>query len=417
MMNSLQLGARRRGATVPLFAVLAVPLLGMLAFSVDLGYIVLANSDLQWAADAAALAGAEKLQEFYIQYTLPGQTSRNAILATATTNVPGSPMQAAEQVASCNKAGGVPVTVRDDDISFGYTDAQGNYTTNYQSSSSGFPNSVTVITRRDRFSNNPLALFFGPVFGLSSKELTATATATMYSGDISSLQAIQGVKGHILPATLDMNIWQTFYQNGTSSDGTVHTAANGYPQLQVYPSPNAPGSFGSLDVGPTSNNVPVFLSSSNSGQTPNDISYFLSSNLLPVSVSSPKSWRVGSNLNSYPPIDYQSIMGQPYIIPLFQPVNPTFGPNYQAINWQQQNGTGSENGSGNDEIGTYAVVGLVGIQVSQADNSNGSMIISIQPGAIVDPTAVVANQKPAGTQSSQLPGTVITTFTSAKLTH
>ena len=88
MMKSLHLAARRRGATVPLFALLMVPLLGMLAFSIDIGHIALAKSDLQTAADAAALAGAEKLQELYIQYTLPGQTNQNSILATATTNAP-----------------------------------------------------------------------------------------------------------------------------------------------------------------------------------------------------------------------------------------------------------------------------------------------------------------------------------------
>jgi len=68
----------------------------------------------------------------------------------------------------------------------------------------------------------------------------------------------------------------------------------------------------------------------------------------------------------------------------------------------------------------YAIVGLVGITVTQANGSGSGMTIAIQPSAIVDPTAVIANPftaKPAGTQSSQLSGTIITTFTSAKLTR
>jgi Flp pilus assembly protein TadG len=382
----------------------------MLAFSIDIGYIVLANSNLQTAADAAALAGAEKLQELYIQYTLPGQTCQNSILANATTNVSGSPMEAAENVASCNKVGNVSVTVRDEDVSFGYTDAQGNYNTNYKSNNYGFPNSVTVIARRDRFANSPLSLFFGPVLGLSSKELTATATATIYSGDVNSLQAIPGVKGHILPAALDVNIWQTFYQTGMSPDGNFHTTANGYPELQVYPSPNAKGSFGGLDIG-TQNNVPVFDTWSTNGQTPNDITYFLNNNLLPVSLSGSKGWRADPNFKNLPQINYQAIIGQPYLIPLFQPVKPTFGPKYQAVSWQGPQG---------NQIPMYAVVGLVGINVSEATPNGGSMTIAIQPCAIVDPTAVVASPftaKPAGTQPSQFAGTIITTFTSAKLTQ
>jgi hypothetical protein len=299
--------------------------------------------------------------------------------------------------------------VRDEDVSFGYTDAQGNYNANYKSSNSGFPNSVTVITRRDRFANNPLSLFFGPVLGLSSKELTATATATIYSGDVNSLQAIKGVKGHILPAALDMNIWQAFYQTGKSPDGMIHTAANGYPQLQVCPTLNAPGSFGPLDVGSTWNNTPVFKTWDADGQTPNDISYFVNSNLLPVSVSGPAAWKAGSNPNSLPQIDYKGIMGQPYLIPLFKPVSATFGPSYQAASL-----------NGEDAVPMYAVVGLVGMKVTQADGGGGSMILSIQPCAMVDPTAVIANPftaKPVGTQASQFPGTVITTFASAKLTQ
>src|SRR5271167_2746577 len=103
MLRLLQDEKRRRGATVPLFAILLVPLLGMLAFSIDIGFITFVRTDLQTAADAAALAGAEKLQELYVQYTLPTNTSKNAILTAATTNTPGSPMETAEKFASYNK--------------------------------------------------------------------------------------------------------------------------------------------------------------------------------------------------------------------------------------------------------------------------------------------------------------------------
>jgi Flp pilus assembly protein TadG len=411
MMQSRCAQMRRRAATLPLFALLVIPLLGMLAFSIDVGWIVLVGAQLQTAADAAALAGAEKLQQLYVQYTLPNQTATNAIFTTATTNTPGSPMAAANKIASYNKVGNVSITVPDEDVSFSFLDATGIFHKNYRGEglNGGFPNSITVIARRDRFANSPLSLFFGPVFGFSSKEMTATATATIYSGEVSSLQPIPGVKAHILPAALDMNIWQTFYQTGLSSDGSMHFAANGYPQLQVYPSANAPGSFGPLDVGPLQNNMPVFRTSSGGGQTPNDISYFINNNLVPVSVNSPKSWKAGQNVTSLPGIDYQGIMGQPYLIPLFRPVNPNFGPTYQAATLPQ--------GDDDRTNPSYAIVGFVGINVSQADANGGSMTISIQPCAIVDPTAVSANPKAIGTQQSQFPGTIITTFTGPKLTQ
>src|SRR5262245_9142439 len=109
---------RRRGAVVPLFAILLVPLIGMLAFSIDIGWIALVKTDLQTAADAAALAGAEKLQALYVNYQaagLPGsQQSQGAILTTATTNTGtwDSPIYTAEQFASYNKAGNVQINVR-----------------------------------------------------------------------------------------------------------------------------------------------------------------------------------------------------------------------------------------------------------------------------------------------------------------
>ena len=88
----------RRGAMIPLFAILLIPLLAMLAFSIDAGWMVLTRTDLQNTADAAALAGAEKLQEMWVQYYSPGQVSQSTILTQAVTNSgPGSPMATAEK--------------------------------------------------------------------------------------------------------------------------------------------------------------------------------------------------------------------------------------------------------------------------------------------------------------------------------
>src|SRR5713101_7106509 len=217
-MRYLHPEARRCGATIPLFALLLVPLMGMLAFSIDIGWIALVRTDLQTAADAAALAGAEKLQELYVEYTMPGQLNKNAILTTATTNTNTQtcPMYTAETFAQYNKAGNVKITVRDQDVSFSYLNGNGTFNSNYwaQGLTGGFPNSITVITRRDSIMNSPVALFFGPIFGFYTKELEATATATIYSGDVTSLQVIQGVTGvgaHILPVALDVNIWNYFY--------------------------------------------------------------------------------------------------------------------------------------------------------------------------------------------------------------
>ena len=77
----LEVRGRRRGAIVPLTALLLVVLLGMLAFAIDLSYASEVESELQNVADAAALAGAGKLQELFVQYNSPGQTNQSQIVA------------------------------------------------------------------------------------------------------------------------------------------------------------------------------------------------------------------------------------------------------------------------------------------------------------------------------------------------
>jgi Flp pilus assembly protein TadG len=393
-----------------LFAILLIPILAMLAFSIDAGYMVLVRTDLQSTADSAALAGAEKLQELYVQYNMPGQLIQSTILATATGNTTGSPMATAEKFAHLNKAGNVNITLLDRDVHFGFTDANGNYTYPYV----GFPNTIEVTVRRDETANTPLQLFFGGILGMQTIDLQAKARATIYSGSVSSLQVINGVDAHILPVALDYKVWDNFYKTGQSSDGVVRlNATNGSPELQIYPCPgNAPGNFGLLDVGPPANNVPAFRSWIDSGETPNDISYLLNNNLLPVSMAAPKSWKGGPGLKSTLESDFASQIWQPNLIPLFKAVqypDPSNGNNYIAA-------------SGNGSNATYAIVGFVGVCISYANGNGSNMNISIQPMAVIDPTAVIGNLQPAGAQTSPLTPSVlgsntITTFGSAKLTY
>ena len=400
---------QRRGAIVPLFALLLIPMLGMLAFSIDAGYMVLVRTDLQNTADAAALAGAEKLQELYVQYNLPGQLTQATILANATTNLPGSPMDTAKRFASYNKAGNVSITLRDQDIKFGFTDVNGDFTSEYN----GFPNTIQVKARRDRQANGSVGLFFAGVLGMSSIDMQAKARATIYAGNATSLQAIPGVNAHILPVALDYKNWDQFYATGQSPDGLRHSnAVNGMPEMQVYPTTtNTPGNFGLLDVGPPENNVPAFRNWIDDGETPNDISYLLNNNMLPVSMQSPKSWKAGPGLKDTLESAFQSQIGVPNLIPIFQAAQ------YPSL-------TNAETyvaASGTGQNATYNIVGFVGVTISYAGGSGSNLVISVQPMAVVDPTAVILNPKPAGTQSSALTPTLTTntsstTFVSAKLT-
>jgi Flp pilus assembly protein TadG len=413
---------RRTGAIAPLTALLLIPLFGMMAFSIDVGYMVVTQAELQNAADAAALAGAEKLQALYVQYNLPGQsaTQQQQIFNTATTNTNtwDSPTYTAEQFASYNKAGGVYISVPDADVTFWYK--SGSFSPQPASYPTMFPNTITVVTRRDTKVNGQLSLFFGAILGTGSVSLSATSSATIYVGDVSTLQVIPGVNAHILPVALDLNVWKTFYLTGQSPDGTVHTnATNGMPELHVYPTPwNAPGNFGLLDVGPPANDAPAFRNWINNGDTPNDIQYLLNHNLLPVSSSTDTWWKGGPGLTSTLLTNFQSAEWQPNLIPLFKPYQAPAG------NLAYQTNSTYQAANGNGQGGSYDIVGFAGVVVSQATGSGGNMDISIQPAAVIDPTAVVSSPVPATSSATTplatymgLTGASFTTFVSAKLSQ
>src|SRR5438477_6333068 len=112
---------RREGAIAPLTALLLIPLLGMIAFAVDLGWITHTQNELQAAADAAALAGAAQLTDGFVQYYTPGQTS--AQKTTILNNAKATASTYAKNYANSNKAGDVSsLTLQDSDIEFGFTD-------------------------------------------------------------------------------------------------------------------------------------------------------------------------------------------------------------------------------------------------------------------------------------------------------
>src|SRR5262245_42301756 len=116
----------RRGAVIPLAAILMVPLMGMLAFAIDTGYIIMARAELQNAADAAALAAAEQLETYYVQYYSPS-ADQTTVLSSAKT----AARNFASKFAGFHKAGNTTSIAVDttNDVNFGYMDDSTAFTT------------------------------------------------------------------------------------------------------------------------------------------------------------------------------------------------------------------------------------------------------------------------------------------------
>lgn len=156
---------QHRGAIILLTVFLIVVLLGMIAFAVDLGYIMMARTQLQTAADSAALAGA-------------GSMGQNQDIS----------INAAKSFAAQNLIENKPVQLATSDIIFGTWDKN----TQKFTSSSGLSNAVKVTTRADSTTTGAIPMFFGRVLNLSSVNLKATATATCNPRDICFVVDLSG---------------------------------------------------------------------------------------------------------------------------------------------------------------------------------------------------------------------------------
>ncbi len=154
----------RRAAITVLAAVLMVVMLGFVAFGVDVGYMTVVKTQLQNAADSAAMAAAASMSG----------TQSNMI-------------SAAQQFAGYHKAGGTTVNLTSSDIQYGIWDSNSRTFT----SSSQAGNAIRVTARRDSStgSNNT---FFGRILGVNTFNITASAVALGNPRDICFVVDLSG---------------------------------------------------------------------------------------------------------------------------------------------------------------------------------------------------------------------------------
>jgi Flp pilus assembly protein TadG len=415
-------GVQRPGSIAPLTAILLVVILGLLAFAIDMGYVVMARAELQNAADASALAAAQQLTPYYVQYYSPG-TTQDTILTSAQSQA----TLFARNYASFHRAGNASSIALDttNDLQFGYQDS----TTSFQSPppKGYFPNTVQVTLRLDggAATNAPLSLFFGPVLGMRQMTVTATARATLYNGDASDFS---GADLNLLPATLDQQIWNNFVATGkgslpdfsytaptsTSPNNLPAPAVSNAPQILVVPDPNGrPGGWNYLSLDSSSNSNSDFKSWFSNGLGQSDLNALHSGGQLPLPAqpNDPTQatyyWK-GSpgdrgNSEPFPPA------GSVRILPLYLHVPPSQSgaDNYIASDKNPGKWDGS---GGRGQNSWFNIVQFVGVVVT--DTSNG---LSVQPAAVSDPNLVLSNLQPAGKPPAS--NQVKTLFAAPKLTY
>jgi Flp pilus assembly protein TadG len=214
----------RRGAVAVLVAVLTIPMLGLVSFAIDYGYLLVVRTQMQRAADAAALAAVWDLVP-------DSQGNQND---AAVRNV-------ARQYAGYHDAGGLVLSVDDSDIQIGRYDP----TTIYSGVSllnSGIQDTVRVTLRRDGTTNASVPLFFARIIGVNTANVTVTGTAVLQKSTILEPGA------DILPFAVPLSTW-TVYDFGDQwsiyGDGKM-VDASGNP---------IPGNWGTVDIGAANNST------------------------------------------------------------------------------------------------------------------------------------------------------------------
>ncbi len=237
-------------------AALTVVVIGLLALSLDLGYISLVRGQMQSAADAAALASTSQLLD---PEWLEGGTSQD---------LSGAYLQG-DKFATLNAAGGVPLKLGTSDVTYGYIADPKDPSSPFDTTHTPY-NSAQVKVQRTNTQNGELGLFFAKIFNRGSLPLEAKATAT-YEGNVKGFKINPNYsqeKCLLLPFTLKWQIWDAAIKGVPDPDGNLATdvwscdpyggpvshVPDGRREVKLYPTKNmTPGNFGTWDIG-TDNN-------------------------------------------------------------------------------------------------------------------------------------------------------------------
>lgn len=153
----------RRGAILPMIAVLAIVLIGMIAFSVDVAYIQLTRCELRAATDAAAKAGAEALTR--LQSESAART-------------------AAKEVAALNTVAGRPLLLTDADLTFGQAVSQTDGSWAFTAGTTPYRAIKVKSLLAASNTNGAVGLFFGKVFGVQDFSPAADAVASQFEQEL-----------------------------------------------------------------------------------------------------------------------------------------------------------------------------------------------------------------------------------------
>jgi hypothetical protein len=324
----------RRGNITVLAAVMSVVLMGLVAFAVDLGYVLASKQELQRTADAAALAacwsyGARLAEGSHACDAI--NEGRLTAAQYAVNNVVAGAAPAIDSNQSNSTSG---------DLVFGeITDL---YDPNFQLSTTAMNrfNAVRIRVRRDTDLNGEVPFFFAKVFGRTGQGLAAEATAG-YVRNVAGFQTPgDGSNLNILPYALDEDTWNDLL-NGLASDNyswnaetqQISSGGDGIREVNLFPQgTGSPGNRGTVDIGSSNNSTNDIARQILHGVSPADMAYH--NGELKFDANGELELNGDTGISAGVKDELASIRGEPRVIPIFRVVNgPGNNAQYTIVHW------------------------------------------------------------------------------------
>jgi len=261
---------RRRGVAAVLVLVLLPVLVGFAALVIDVGVLYNTRADLQNAADVAALAGASALAgDEMMHVRMYGNTSDQM------SSIVNLSVQRAASVSMLNPSWATTETVMGNaDVTMGWLDLTSATTSILPGAAPSTYNAVqTVALRTADGANGAVELLFARIFGKSTSELQATATAAFDD-------RVAGYDMTIVPGAMPITVSETVFEADFATGGdkfaydadfdSVSSGSDGLREIKLYPYDLAPGNFGLLNIGSGNQGVPSLQAQIVDGVSPAD---------------------------------------------------------------------------------------------------------------------------------------------------
>lgn len=266
-----------RGSVIALVAVCITLFLMALAMTVDIGWMVLVEGQLQNAADSASRASVFQLIDEDI---MSGTSNQDDDIIDA--------RDWAETYAGYNQAAHISLlldrndlNVTDGGIVVGYIQNPFDLNDPLQTSGISEYNSVQVTASLSQSINGPLSMFLGAFTGLNTVEISARSTATV-DDRILGFEVAFTEHLEMIPFTVYEDAWNEAIDGETHDPdcscphedpvdnysynpetGLIQSGiGDGIPEISMYPNSleacsqeGAPGNFGTIDIGPPNNST------------------------------------------------------------------------------------------------------------------------------------------------------------------